>query len=134
MSDEKNYLGLDWGTTNVGVALAHAETRVALPYTVLPNDALLFDELGKIMTAENIGTVVIGVPSYVHQDSAEHPSITFGKNISQQFHVNVEFQNEMFTTKMAQENLKERREKGISKHDDEESARIILESWLSSLK
>jgi len=42
----------------------------------------------------------------------------------------VEYQNEMFTTKMAQANLIERGEKGVSQHDDEEAARIILQEWL----
>jgi RNase H-fold protein (predicted Holliday junction resolvase) len=36
----------------------------------------------------------------------------------------------MFTTKMAQENIKKRGEKNISKMDDQEAARIILQSWL----
>jgi RNase H-fold protein (predicted Holliday junction resolvase) len=36
----------------------------------------------------------------------------------------------MFTTKMAQANLIERGTKQVSKHDDEEEARIILEQWL----
>jgi RNase H-fold protein (predicted Holliday junction resolvase) len=36
----------------------------------------------------------------------------------------------MFTTKMAQFNLRERGMKHVSKHDDVEAARIILQAWL----
>ena len=30
MTDGMNYLGLDWGESKMGVALAHAETGLAL--------------------------------------------------------------------------------------------------------
>jgi len=42
----------------------------------------------------------------------------------------VEYQNEMFTTKIAQANLMEKGIKSIKKYDDMEAARIILQSWL----
>ena len=46
------------------------------------------------------------------------------------FPIRIEYQNEMFTTKMAQANLIERGVKHVSLHDDEEAARIILQEWL----
>ncbi|MFZ3031996.1 MAG: Holliday junction resolvase RuvX [Candidatus Moraniibacteriota bacterium] len=125
----KNYLGLDWGASKIGVALAHAETRLALAYGVLKNDATFLDALGALMEKEEIGTVVIGVhKSNTYQ--GEHEGEKFGKRIAARFNVAVEYQDEMFTSKMAQQNLISKGEKHVSAHDDAEAASILLQSWL----
>lgn len=126
----KNFLGIDWGSVKVGIALAHEETRVALAYATLENNKELLLRLGEIITAEHIGTVVIGIPSYINREEVEYAGEKLGRLLEQRFSVLVEYQNEMFTTKMAQANLIERGEKGVSRHDDEEAARIILQEWL----
>lgn len=125
-----NYLGIDWGSVKVGIALAHEETRVALAYATLENNKELLLHLGEIIIAEHIGTVVIGIPSYINREEVEYAGEKLGRLLQQRFSVSVEYQNEMFTTKMAQANLIERGEKGVSSHDDEEAARIILQEWL----
>lgn len=130
--ESKNYLGLDWGSVNVGVALAHGETRVALPYTTLKNDKNLLQRLGEMIARENIATVVIGIPSYINREAVEYEGEKLGRLIKENFSVNVSYQNEMFTTKIAQDHLKELGVKGISKLDDVEAARIILEEWLDT--
>jgi len=130
----KNYLGIDWGSVKVGVALAHDETRLALAYATLENTQELLPQLGEIIALEHIGTVVIGIPSYINREEAEYGGEKLGRLLKERFAVAVEYQNEMFTTKMAQANLIERGEKGVSKHDDEEAARIILQEWLDRKK
>lgn len=131
MSQENNnYLGLDWGATNIGVALAHQETGVALPYATVKNDAELFEQLGKIIASENITTVVIGIPKYLHRSGELSVGEKLGQSLTERFGVTVAYQNEMFTTKMAQDNLIEQGIKGASKNNDEEAARLILQEWL----
>jgi len=44
--------------------------------------------------------------------------------------VQVKYQEEMFSTKMAQDSLKEKGAKKIKELDNQEAARIILQSWL----
>lgn len=126
----KNFLGIDWGSVKVGLALAHEETRVALAYATFENTKDLLTRLGKIIAVEHIGTVVIGIPSYINRGEVEYEGEKLGRLLEQRFPVSVEYQNEMFTTKMAQANLIERGEKDVSLHDDEEAARIILQEWL----
>lgn len=127
----QNYLGLDWGSVNVGVAIADEETQVALAYATLKNDKRLLKNLGEIIEAENIATVVIGVPLYVKQKEAGYGGKKLGRLIQKHFPaVDVVYQNEIFTTKIAQARLIERGEKKVSKRDDTESARIILQEWL----
>lgn len=125
-----NYLGIDWGSANIGVALAHQETRVALAYAALPNDADCLRRLGEIIASEAVGTVIIGIPVYIHRQEEASEAEKLGRELSRSFGVAVEYQNEMFTTKMAQANLIERGEKDASKRNDAEAARIILQEWL----
>lgn len=129
---QKNYLGIDWGASDVGVALAHSETRVAMAYATLANDGELLQHLAEIIVREDIGTVIIGIPSYINREDVEYGGEKLGKLIVGMLPgIQVAYQNEMFTTKMAQANLIERGMKQVSKHDDEEAARIILEEWLA---
>jgi putative transcription antitermination factor YqgF len=130
MEKAGNYLGLDWGSVNIGVALAHGETAVALTYATLKNNKNLLQKLGAIITTENITTVVIGIPSYINREAVEYEGEKLGQLIQKHFPVSVAYQNEMFTTKIAQSHLMERGEKEISKHDDAEAARIILQEWM----
>ena len=135
MTEEgKNYLGIDWGSTDVGVAVAHQETSVAMAYATLHNDQSLIARLGEIITQEEIGMVVIGIPSYINREEVEYEGEKLGKLLARRYPVEIRYQNEMFTTKMAQANLIERGMKHVSQHDDEEAARIILQEWLEKEK
>jgi putative transcription antitermination factor YqgF len=123
-------LGIDWGSVNVGVAIADGETKVALAYITLKNNKDLLNSLGGIISKENITTVVIGILSYINRKEVEYDGEKLGKLMQKLFSVNVAYQNEMFTTKIAQARLIERGEKKVSKRDDAEAARIILQEWL----
>ena len=131
MDEKYNYLGIDWGAANIGVALAHQETGVALPYTTIKNDTDVFSRLGEIIVLEDIATVVIGIPEYPYRVRELSDAEMFGRVLGERFGVTVAHQNEMFTTKMAESNLIEQGIKGASKQNDEEAARIILQEWLS---
>ncbi len=129
----KNYLGLDWGATKVGVALAHEEIRTALAYGVLKNDAVLVKGIGSLIEKEAIGTIVIGI----HKSATfhgEHEGEKLGKLLGEQLGVKVAYHDEMFTSKMAQSNLIAQGEKHVSAHDDAEAASILLQSWLDRKK
>lgn len=127
---EGNYLGIDWGASDVGVAFADAETRMAFPVATITNDKTLLDRLGGLIAERGVGTVVIGIPSYINRSEVEYEGERIGKAIEDLFGIRVAYQNEMFTTKMAEENLRERGIKKISRFDDQEAARIILQEWL----
>lgn len=128
--EKQNFLGIDWGERKIGLALAHAETRVALPYGILINDATLFEQLTTILQDEAIDTVIVGVPS--GRGEAEHPATTFGRTLEEKLHVSVKYQNEMFTSKLAQGNLLLQGHKEVSQGDDAEAAKIILQDWLDN--
>jgi putative Holliday junction resolvase len=128
---EKNYLGIDWGRAKIGVALAHAETRLAVAYGVWPVDEHLFPILREVVRLENIGTVILGDPE--HADTGNQEAIRkFKEKLEGALGIGVVLQNEMFTSKMAAANLREAGESARSAFDDAEAARILLADWLEA--
>ena len=133
MNERENFLGLDWGSSKVGVALAHEETRLALAYGALQNDETFLQNIGALIEKEEIGTIIIGI----HKNDTfvgEHEGEKLGKRIGEAFQVAVEYQDEMFTSKMAQQNLISKGYSEVSSHDDAEAASILLQSWLDKTK
>jgi RNase H-fold protein (predicted Holliday junction resolvase) len=124
----KNFLALDWGKAKVGVALAHAETRIAVAYGIWPVDENLWSILEEILHLEEIGTVILGDPEHPEADFAEELKIVREKLTA--LGQKVIMQNEMFTSKMAQANRREAAKKAIQAYDDAEAARIMLADWL----
>ncbi len=129
MNEDKNYLGLDWGESKVGVALAHAETKVAVACGIFKNNEDLLEELERLVKSETIGTVIIGIPKR-KESPEEYPAKKFGQNIANILGVNVVYTNEMFTTKLAQDTLKVLGKKQLGAQDDSEAAKILLQDWL----
>lgn len=128
------YLGIDWGRQNIGLALAESETQIAVAFQNETNDSGLVHRLVKLIQKEDIDAVVIGNPWYVHRLKVVHPGRRLGQELQRHTQVPLHYQNEMFTTKLAQYALIERGEKRVSKKDDAEAARIILQSWLDRTK
>lgn len=125
-------LAIDYGRSKVGLAMGDSTVKIAFAYKTLPNDDNFFAELSKIIDKEEIKKVVIGLPGHIgFGESDEAKEIKkLGEKITAILKIPVEYQEEMFTTKMARSNLKETGMKNLAQHDDEESARIILESWM----
>jgi RNase H-fold protein (predicted Holliday junction resolvase) len=135
----KNYLAIDWGKAKIGVALAHAETRIAVPYGNWPVDEKLWSILEEVIVTEKVGTVVLGDPTTptVRQYGGQaHPEKSFEEELLlveqklMTLGVTVVRMNEMFTTKMAGDARREAEKKYIQAYDDAEAARIMLADWL----
>lgn len=136
--DQQNFaeishiLGIDFGSAKIGLALADSETKIASAYKTIENNKNFLVNLGEIISRENIKTVIIGKPGYINT-SVETRLIASVQKLAkdlEELGVVVEFQDEMFTTKMAEANLKEKGMKKLKRFDNEEAARIILQSWL----
>lgn len=129
------YLGIDWGEKKVGIAIAESETRLAFPVATFPNDQNLLQKITELVTDRNVEAVVIGIPSHVNRERVEYGGETLGRVIEETMRIPVFYENEMFTTKLARERLKERGVKrDLDSKDDAEAARIILEEWLLTRK
>ncbi|MFA6382878.1 MAG: Holliday junction resolvase RuvX [Parcubacteria group bacterium] len=125
-------LGIDFGKSKIGLAMADTETKIAFVYGAIKNDKKMLSNLEKIIEKESVEKVIIGLPGYMIETSEEADQKSLGKLLEINTGVRVEYFEEMFTTKMAQANLKEKGAKNISKSDDAESAKIILQEWMDS--
>ncbi len=128
----KHYLGIDYGKSDVGLALADEETKMAFVYKTIKNDKNFLQNLAEIIEKENASTIIMGIPSYINRQEVIYEVEKLGRFLEESLKVEVEYQNEMFTTKIAQANLIERHIKGIKRFDDQEAARIILQEWLDN--
>ncbi len=133
-AEPMNFLGIDWGKHDIGIALAHAETRVAVPLLTERNDDGFLNRLCKIIQEEGVGMVIIGIPSHVNRKAVVYPGEILGRTLATTAGVRIEYQDEMFTTKLAQQSLILRGEKHVNRKDDAEAASIILQQWLDQKK
>ena len=54
------FLGIDYGTKRIGLAISDENGTLAFPKEILLNDANTMQRLGEIIEKENIGELVIG--------------------------------------------------------------------------
>lgn len=129
-------LAIDYGQSKVGLAMGEIAVKIAFAYKTLPNDKNFWNALTQIIAKEEIKKVIIGLPGHNNfKDNVNTQEIKkLGEKIAIELKLSVEYQEEMFTTQMAQNNLKETGIKNLAQADDKEAARIILESWMEKNK
>ncbi len=123
-------LGLDYGEKRVGLAISDPEDRIALKYkTILLEDAeQLLEELKKVCQEEEVKRVVIGLPiSLSGQDSKQTKAVReFAEYVRIKLNLDVQLEDERLTSVEA--------ERTQAKDIDEESARLILQTYLDRWK
>lgn len=123
------YMALDWGEAKIGIALADAETRIAFAHAIVPTEKITAYCTNDLLPSYDIRRIIIGVPTHSAYKENRKVIETFGARIAQSTGVPVVYAEEMFTTKMAQQKLRDiPRRKGGG--DDAEAARILLQEWL----
>ena len=116
------YLGLDHGDKRIGIAVSDETMTFAFPRVVLHNTKTIFKEIKKICGDENIAKIVVGMPiSFSGGKSAQAENTEkFGKELEAFLGVPVEYENEIFTTKIGR--------------DDASAAALILQSYLDKIR
>jgi putative holliday junction resolvase len=123
-------LGVDFGMSKVGLAMAEMETKIAFAYGEIENSAKFLEKLGEIIKKEGIDLIILGELVMQGGNKKSFDAKKIGEELEKTFNIEVKYQEEMFTTRMAQDNLKEKGTKNIKHFDNAEAARIILQSWL----
>ncbi len=130
MVEEIYYLAIDWGRSFCGIAIADAETRIANAYCEV-DTRKIFEKINQLAEEFPFEKIIVG------KTGNQKEQFTANEKIIDNFIVkleergfDVEIEEEFFSTKVAQSNLAEFRKKGISKNDNAESARILLQGWL----
>lgn len=135
------YMGLDLGTTSLGVATTDKTNTITTPLKVIkfPKERydLAVEELKLIIEEKKITDIVLGLPKNMDNTLgfAAQRSIEF-KNLLSNLGVNVHFYDERLSTVEALNILKTTGNKNIKEKNivDAISANIILESYMKGIK
>lgn len=130
------YLGIDYGSKRVGLALSDESGTMGFPHAIVPNTPRLIDELGVLIAKENIGAAVIGESRTLA--GGENPiakdARALGDAIVERSGIPVFFESEVFTSAEARRApAKEGKSRAPKKHIavDASAAALILTSYLS---
>ncbi len=132
------YLGIDYGTKRIGVAVSDPEGRVAFPIAVLPHKEALA-ALATLIEQEGIGEVVVGEsrnlsgqPNPVQTQIEE-----FGRELQELTKVQVAYSPEFFTSALAARQFapeeNSRKQNPEHKNLDASAAALILQGFLDRL-
>ncbi len=128
-------LSIDYGDKRIGLAISDKNEKLASRFLTLENKSQKKSiiEIKKIIPEENIQKIVIGIPVGLKGESAQTQDIKeFSIKMSKNIKIPIIEVNEVFTSKMAKENLLQAGVKSIDikKAIDQEAARIILQDYL----
>lgn len=132
------YLGIDYGSKRVGVAISDDNGEYAFPYKILKNDLELDDNIHNICGGENISAIVIGEST----NSSGNPNKIMGsiedfrKTLELELDLPVYYEKEFMTSVFARgsddkgiNNARRVKQKDKGKVDDSAAA-LILQRFL----
>lgn len=125
------YLGIDYGTKRVGIALSDEAGIMGFPEGVLPNDDILKETLMTLIAKEHVGGIVMGesLDFQGAENAVAAQARAFAEDLSSATGVPVHFEPEVFTTQAAR-----RDPEGVHMQGgivDAAAAAIILSSFLA---
>ncbi len=128
-----NILALDVGDKRVGVALASMTARLPRPLTTLERHDKFFEDLKKIIKAEEVDLIVVGMPRDLNGRETLQTKATehFIKELNERLDVKTEIQDEAVTSKQAEAELKSRNIYYSKGEIDALAATYILEDFLN---
>jgi putative holliday junction resolvase len=131
-----NVLAIDYGAKRIGLALGSEAAKLATPLDTIEASEGLTDQLGDIVTANDVGRIVIGLPRNLEgEDTAQTAAAReFAALLESSLGLPVTLQDEALTSQEAADRLKSRYpgkiEPGLI---DREAAAIILQDYFNSL-
>ena len=125
------YLGIDYGSKRIGVAVSDAEGKIAFPEAVIPNDRNAIETIHNLILGREVKGVVMGQsnnfegePNKIQSDIDK-----FAKKLeAKEMEFEVFFEPEFLTSKQA-EQIQGKRES-----IDASAAALILQSYLNRAK
>lgn len=126
-----NILGIDYGSKNIGLALADMDLRIPYPLTSVRNDKTAKAEIKKIINEHEVKKIVIGLPMHTfgNEGVAAEAVRAFGRTL-EDLGVPIIFEDERFSSAMVKKMMAE--DKNYDK--DAIEAAVILESYLAKNK
>ncbi len=129
------YLGIDYGTRRIGVAVSDDTGSVAFPLTVVPSDGDALSHIATLAKENNAETIIVGEsfnfkdePNEVMEDIEQ-----FKKDIAELTQLPVEYERELFTSAQAARQFApdgSRKEMPSQEKLDASAAALILQGYL----
>ena len=133
------YLGIDYGSKRVGLALSDEAGAMGFPHSIVLNSPRLIGEICALIAKENVGAVVIGESRTLA--GGENPiakdAHTLGNLITERSGVTVFYESEVFTSAEARRAPEKELKSRSLKHRgavDASAAALILTSFLTRQK
>lgn len=130
------YLGIDYGTSKIGLALSDEAGTMGFPRGIISNTPELLDELCALIASENVGAVVMGESRTLSggENPVAREAHALGDALAAKSGVPVVYESEVYTTAEARrapaKELKSRAPKSRAPVDASAAA-LILTSYLS---
>ena len=131
-------LGIDFGSSRLGIAISDELGMLAHPLETLPNDSLFLSKLQKIVLEKGISRIVVGIPRNMdgsYGPAAEKAKLFFSQLKSEFPGVQLICWDERLTTVEAQR-LLHAAGRDIKKSRpviDQVAAQVLLQSYLDSV-
>lgn len=126
-------LSIDYGAKRIGLAISDENEILASRFKTLENrgDKKAAEEIKRICLNEKIEKIIVGLPIGFKGESGQSEIIRkFIGELKKNIDMPIVEVNEIFTSKMGEENLREAGVKDIKKVLDQEAARIVLQDYL----
>ena len=126
------YLGIDFGTKKVGLALSDESGRMGFPHASIPNDGKLIDYVRELIVHKTVGAVVIGESRDFsgNENSVHQKAKIFAELLERTAEIPVYWEPETMTTQEARRDP-EGVYTGSHAAVDASAAAIILTSYLA---
>ena len=136
------YLGIDFGTKRVGLAISDENATFAFPKETLKNDENLISNLKNIIESEKIEAIVIGESLDVEglENKVNQDIKNFIEILNKEFNLPIEKEKEFFSSfeahgRLGKESMNDRKTKIEKGNDlDSKAAAIILQRYLDKLR
>ena len=130
------YLGIDYGSSKVGLALSDENGRMGFPHAIITNTPRLADELCALIAKENVGAVVIGESRTLAggENIIARDARSLGSVLAERAGVPVDYESEVYTSAEARrqhEMPAKSRAPKVRADVDASAAALILTSYLS---
>lgn len=120
------YLGIDYGSKRVGIAISNEDENFAFPLTILDNSKDLVFKISEICAKNSIGEIVVGESkNYNQKDNEIMKEINpFVERLERELQIPVYMHPEFMTSQEAE------RLQGKNDMHDASAAALILKSYL----
>lgn len=124
------YLGVDYGSKHIGLALSDDAGTMGFPHTIIPNTKHLVDDVCALIEKERVDSIVIGDSRNLEggKNKIAQDAEAFGNSVARISQRPVFFESEIFTSIEARRTAKPRA------RIDASAAALILTGYLSRIK